>query len=173
MIVVASGHAGVDNFVHQIESGDIRVVSTWAEVMPLWQGARRVLLGESLDDFGDGLEWLRQHAPDRPVLLWVSVDTALPAWLEDQSAVHIWRGEIDADALRTWCGNGSPGLADLPPVWSVVSLYPYPAPGPLLRTLLPLTSGRYGKNGLLVDNDWGLASLSMTIAPSRMERCFR
>ncbi len=170
MIVVASGHAGVDRFVGQIESIDIQVASTWAEVLPLWQSAQRVLLGESLHDFGEALEWLRQNPPDRPVLLWVSLDAALPGWVERHSAVHIWRGEIDGEALRTWCGHPVSGLADLPAVWSVISLFPYPAAEPLVRTLLPLVSGRYGTNGLLVDNDWGLGSLSLALASSRIER---
>lgn len=170
MIVVASGHAGVDGFVRQLESHDVELANTWAEVIPLWQGARKVLLGENLRDFESALEWLRQHPSDRTVLLWVSADTSLPEWLTGQSAIHVWRGEIDGDALRAWCRESPQGLEGLPPMWSVVSLFPYPSAGSLVRALTSSALGRYGRNGLWVDNDWGLASLSLAVAAARLQR---
>ena len=170
MIVLASGHAGVDGFVSQLELHDAQVAKSWAEAQPLWTRARKVLLGEGLNDFGQALEWLRKNPPDRTVVLWIGANTALPEWIEGQDAIHVWRGEIDGAALRAWCRDTARGFEDLPPVWSVVSLFPYPSPASLVQTLSPLVSNHYGRKGLWVDNDWGLASLTMTLAPARLER---
>ncbi len=167
MIVVASGHAGVEQYCRQMSPANVVSAASWAEVLTRWSQVERVLLGQNLQGFSDALDWLkRTDLEGRHCVLWVGHDFQHPLFQSAIPGLDIWRGEIDQNHLSQWWQSES-SLEPLPmgKSWLLFSLFPYRPINPIVTFLTKWADARYGTGGGWVDLDFKSAQLSLEWCP--------
>lgn len=172
MILVASGHPGVDRFIRG-NNTEVLSAAAWADALPHFLKAEKVLIGQNLPDFAAALDWLKQNraaAAQREIVLWVGEQFHHP--LVDGGSEHlvVWRGELDESRLADWW-RSQPSLSfDLDRRWIVISAFPYRSVEPLVRALGRSAENTFGRGGGWVDLDWMRAEISMALHPRIYER---
>lgn len=174
MIIVASGHPGVDRYCREVNPTGVVVVGSFAEVRQMWSGADKVLVGEHLADFPDLLDWLSrttQPQLDGEIVLWVGLDFQHVLLSRPIAGLSVWRGEIDREQLNQWWHVPKPHLSpDLDRRWVTVSVFPYRPIAPLVEALTQWSDRQFGLGGGWIDADWHEASLSMIWNPELYRR---
>lgn len=162
MIVVASGHSGVDQFVRDQGFGDLSIVTCWEDVLPVLGDADQLFLGERLPGFRDVMLWIHadsQLISKKRIVLWVGEDYPEPTPSLPES-VTLWRGELDAERLSAWCRPEVPPSLRLGRQWVAISLFPYPPVADFVTFVTDWADQRYGSGGW-IDLDIGRAELSL------------
>ncbi len=175
MIVVASGHPGIDRFVLEARPEGVETTASWTWVESRWDQIGRLLVGEHLADFGKALQWMVNHRDKLQavqIVLWVGNDWVSPENLERIPQINIWRGELDASRLIEWWSHVYPeqSLLDLDRCWLVQSVFPYLPPMPLVEALTTWADRAYGPRGGWVDMAWHSAELSLMWLPDLYQR---
>lgn len=168
MMVVASGHPGVQQFVSEEHPPQVFLANSWKEVQQYWEQASHVMVGQQIKDFSGFLDWIATitDTGGRELVVWVADDFRTPVLEQDRAGVSIWRGELDRNRLRHWWApTGSSAPLQLGRCWLLVSLFPYPPILPLVEALTRWADQRFGPTGGWVDLDWGRAELSMAWRP--------
>lgn len=174
MIVLASGHAGVDRYWRDSKPPGVVCVNRWADALEYWADAQKIFVGERVDDFHDLLEWLKHRdggLGGRQIVLWVGPDFQHPLLEQDIVGLSVWRGEIDREWLTGWWKEAKfERNMDLDRVWMLLSVYPYLPISSVAEMLTEWADQRFGPGGGWVDVDWQSAQLSMTWCPEIYHR---
>lgn len=172
MMVVASGHPGVQAYCRREGPESLVVVDTWAEARETLADADKVLVGQHLADFAEVLRWIEDGETSNSsctLTLWVEAGFEHSALEKTQLAV--WRGEIDRQALQEWWAAIPRRVSfDLEASWLVASLFPYPSIAPLMNSLGEWADTRFGRGGGWIDLDWSAAELSLWADPELFGR---
>lgn len=170
MMVLASGHRGVEQFWQESKPANVISVQSWDEVLARWNDADKILVGQHVTGFAQALGWMEQHLDrvlTREVVLWVEPEFTHSLLERGLPEIVVWRGEIDADRLKAWW---APVIADYGPVadrsWIVVSVYPYYPIASLVDELTAWADHHFGLGGGWVDVDWQTAQLSLGWVPN-------
>ncbi len=174
MIIVASGHPGVNRYCREVNPKGVVVLDTFAEARQMWSRADKVLVGEHVEDFSDLLDWLsRTTQPpfEGELVLWVGLDFQHSVLSRPIAGLSVWQGEIDRERLDQWWQVPKPHLSpDLDRCWATVSVFPYCPIAPLAEALTRWSDEQFGLGGGWVDADWHEASLSMIWNPELYRR---
>lgn len=175
MILMASGHPGLNAFIRESAPPHVRLCDSWEDVQRLWGSAEKVFLGQRLAGFDKALEWMAapgQKLPACELVLWVDATFEPHPSLPMRDVISLWKGEIDAVQLEDWWTIQPRGISamEVASRWCVVTLYPYLSVEPLVSALTEWATQRYGVGGVWVDCDGGHAALSLLWRPRGYER---
>jgi hypothetical protein len=149
----------------------IVTAESWDEALTHLPQAEKVLVGQRVAGFSEALAWVRDSLPpSTDCVLWMDQTTAAAGEFDGCAGVHIWRGEIDQPMLEAWWSHADPGVLVGERQWAVVSLPPYPGPGPLIGSLSDAARSQFGDGGGWVDLDWQRAELSLALAQDLYDR---
>lgn len=173
MILLASGHPGVQEFGRQRALAGMKIVvaDTWAQAESHLPRADKILVGQRLSDFPDAIDWARNRMPAGiECVLWVEPAATAVDELAGIPRLRVWRGEIDRMTLDAWWSHGTSELAEFARQWAVISLWPYANPAPLIQYLTNRAQGEFGSGGGWIDLDWQRAELSLAVWDSVYDR---
>ncbi|PSR21271.1 MAG: hypothetical protein C7B45_11660 [Sulfobacillus acidophilus] len=169
MMVLASGHRGIDQFWRDTQPANVVSVRSWDEVLAQWNQASRILIGQHVMGFEAALDWLEQHRDrlsGRQVVLWVEPDFTHAILDQGLPQLLVWRGEIDAQRLQEWWNPTQIGPEpDIGRLCIVVSVFPYSPVAPLIDHLTWWADQHFGAEGGWIDFDWQTAQLSLSWLP--------
>ncbi len=173
MIVMATGHAGLDAFVRSQNPEGVLLVERWAEVQGRVGEADKIFIGENVPDFGEAHQWFKEHGDQvraQEVVVWVSDGSRAAPWVDTGGTrIVSWQGEIDAQQLQNWWTEPGPLPPMFGPRWLLLSLYPYPSVASVAQWMEDAARTRYGLGGW-VDMDLQRAELSITFYQGMYER---
>lgn len=170
MILSATGHPGLDQFLKTQESAEMTMFDSWAALRKHLSPSAKVFLGQQVKGFMDALGWMADHhdlIKKEQWALWLGETFDHPVLTKLSDSVTIWRGEIDGDALITWLGASTAPVVPLKMarLFVLISLHPYHPAYSVIRSLTGLADRLHGSGGGWVDLDWYRAELSLRVAP--------
>jgi hypothetical protein len=160
MMVVASGHAQVQQFVNTTRP-DVRTVETWGEVLQLLPHARGLFLGERLSgrpNWEQVLPTIRSTTSQVRLMVWLSQDNGRKIF--EGTDTELLTGDLTSNDLIDWLGTFSSSPTDLrlPKRW--VLWRPDMSLGSgVIPQLTQLAQRHYG-SGCWADLDWSVAGLT-------------
>lgn len=165
MILIASGHSGLNGFIEEtyVSQGRVLVLEHWSSVLEALAQATKIFIGEELT--GLPSDWYDVARTNFSVS-WVF-------WTEKQTDgtlpynVSSWIGEITPDELERWLKTPSETL-EIPAQWALWTPFPMDRL-PVLHYFTERAQQAWGK-GLWIDLDGHQAIWTVNSCPDLIER---
>lgn len=160
MIICATGHEALNQYVVSHTRELVETVSQWGDVQERLPTAHKILLGHSVVAGGSWAhlaEVIRKNVQVEWVL-W-----GPQGFIQDLpdnilGEVTVWEGEIDEETIEQWL-RPLPRHITLARRFALITVYPYPSRIDAIKKLTHIARKAHGAGGW-VDGDWHQAALT-------------
>lgn len=152
MIIVASGHDGVDDYAEAEGDGQVVIAKRWSEVRGLCGQAEAVLLGRDLTDLPSP-EIVCDCLGRTPAVIWVAEEDAQRWSALGSKTLAVWPGALDQSRLEEWLRVYYTEAETIDKTWALASVSGHIDRAPVLGSLIQRSRTSHG-SGLLADLDW-------------------
>ena len=153
MIVVASGHQGVDGYVKdRPKSDEVIIARHWNEVLDAKDQMDALFLGRDLPGLPSP-QVVSQALPSVETVIWVDEQEAR-TWSEAAAEQwQIWAGSLDQGQLDSWLDRSRRSKMRLESCWAVAAVSGQMSREATVGWLVEMSLAQGGQ-GVLVDLDW-------------------
>ncbi len=153
MIIVASGHDGVDRYVNErMNRNEVMVAKHWNEVLAQSGPLDAVFIGRDLPGLPEAA-LAKKALGAVETVVWVSEDDAQTWRGETVKDWVVWSGGLDQDQLDEWLDRPRPRPAQIEKKWAVSAVSGRLIRDAMVGWLVEKSRAQFG-SGMLVDLDW-------------------